>query len=136
MNTQLIRNCSVALLAAVSMYAQGSQKMKVQVPFEFHVGSSMLPSGDYTVDADAAPGVVRLRSGDARSSVVIIALPVQASAAPGQGKLVFHKYGNEYFLSQIWKQGDNMGRELRTTRREIEVAAGARRDVESILARK
>ena len=136
MSTQLIRNCSVALLAAVSMYAQGSQKMKVQVPFGFHVGNSLLPSGEYTVDADAGPGVVRLKSGDAKASVMIIALPVQAPATPGQGKLVFHKYGEEYFLSQIWKQGDLMGRELRTTRREIEVASGARRRVESIMARK
>src|SRR5260370_1577863 len=82
MSTQLIRNCSVALLAAVSMYAQGSQKMKVQVPFGFHVGNSVLPSGQYTVDADAGAGLLRLSSRNAKSSVVIIALPVPPPPPP------------------------------------------------------
>jgi len=60
--TQLIRNFSVALLAAVSMYAQTPQSMIFSVPFNFHAGSAALPAGEYTVDTQAAPGVVRLRS--------------------------------------------------------------------------
>ena len=136
MKNQLIRNVSVALLAAASMYAQGSQKLTVQVPFGFHVGASTLPSGEYMVDTDAAPGVVRLRSADSKSTVMILSMSVQAPGAPSQGKLVFHKYGDEYFLSQIWKAGDNIGCELRKSHREIEVAANTRRGIESIMARK
>src|ERR1700732_150925 len=113
MTNQLIRNLSAALLAVASITAQGSQKVTVQVPFGFHVGSSMLPSGEYTVDTDAAPGVVRLRSADSKSTVMIISMAVQAPAASSQGKLIFHKYGDEYFLSQIWKPGTNSGSELR-----------------------
>ena len=136
MNTHLIRNLSVALLAAASMYAQGSQKLNVQIPFGFHVGNSMLPSGEYTVDTDAAPGVVRLRSHDSKSSAMIISNAVETLATPTKGKLVFTRYGDEYFLSQIWKPGDNTGRELRKSRREMEVAATARRGTESIMAKK
>jgi hypothetical protein len=136
MKNQLIRNLSVALLAAASMYAQGSQKLTVQIPCGFHVGSSTLPSGEYTVDTDAAQGIVRLRSADSKSAVMILSLPVQAPGAPSQGKLIFNKYGDDYFLSQVWKSGDTMGRELRKSRREIEVAANIRRGSESIMARK
>jgi len=136
MTNQLIRNLSVALLAAVSISAQGSQKITVQVPFAFHVGSSTLPSGEYTVDTDAAPGILRLRSMDSKSGVMIQSMSVQAPAASSQGKLIFNKYGDEYFLSQVWKPGTNTGCELRKSRREIEVAASARRRSESILARK
>ena len=136
MKNQLIRNVSVALLAAASMYAQGSQKLTVQVPFGFHVGASTLPSGEYTVDTGTAPGIVRLRSADSKAAVMILSMSVQAPGPPSQGKLVFHKYGDEYFLSQIWKAGNNTGCELRKSRREIEVAANARRGVESIMARK
>ncbi len=134
MKTQLIRNISAALLAAVSIYAQGSQKITVQVPFGFHVGNTMLPSGEYTVDTDAAPGVVRLRSADSKSSAMILTIPVQTRDTPSIGKLVFNKYGDEYFLSQVWKPGYNTGSELRKTRIETEVAANARRARESIMA--
>ena len=50
--------------------------------------------------------------------------------------LVFNKYGDEYFLSQVWKPGINTGSELRKVRRELEVASNARRGSESIMARK
>jgi hypothetical protein len=134
MTTQLIRTLSVALLAAASVYAQGSQILTVQVPFGFHVGNSMLPSGQYTVYTDAGPGVVKLRSADAKSSVMILSIATQMFATPTTGKLVFNKYGDEYFLSQIWKAGSNRGNELRKSRREAEVAASTRRGVQSILA--
>ena len=136
MTTQLIRSLSVALLAAASMYAQGSQNLTVQVPFGFHVGASMLPAGEYIVSTDAGPGVVKVRSADAKSSVMILSMTTQTSTTPNEGKLVFNKYGDEYFLSQIWKAGNNTGNELRKSRREAEVAAIARRGTESILASK
>jgi len=136
MTTQIIRKLSVALLAAASVCAQASQKITVQIPFGFHVGNSVLPSGEYTVDTDAAPGVVRVRSADAKSTVMILSMATQTSATPSTGKLVFNKYGDEYFLSQIWKAGTNRGSELRKSRREVEVAASARRGVQTIMASK
>jgi hypothetical protein len=127
MTTKLFRYLSVALLAAASVYAQGSQKMIVDIPFGFHVGNSVLPSGKYTVDADAGVGLVKVRSADAKSSVMILSIGVQTSTTPSTGKLVFNKYGDDYFLSQIWKSGDTLGRELHKSRREVEVAASTRR---------
>jgi hypothetical protein len=134
MKTQLIRNFGAALLAVASVYAQGSQTLNVRVPFGFHVGNSMLPPGEYMVD-NAAPGVLRLRSADSKSSAMIITMAIQTFDPPSQGKLVFNKYGDAYFLSQVWKAGSNSGSELRKTRRETEVAANARRGIESIIAK-
>ena len=56
--------------------------------------------------------------------VLLNTIAVQTLATPDKGKLVFHKYGDEYFLSQVWKPGANIGNQLRKTQREIEVAAG------------
>jgi hypothetical protein len=133
--TKTIRKIGVALLVAASMYAQGSH-ITVQVPFDFHVGASVLPAGEYTVDSNVTPSVVRLRSADAKSSVMIQSNGVQALTPPSKGKLIFHKYGDEYFLSQVWKPGDTTGRELRMSRREIEVATNTRRGIEPVLAAK
>ena len=134
MQKQLIRNFVVALLAATSVYAQGSQRLTVKVPFEFHVGPSMLPAGTYIVDNDAAPNVVRLKSLESKASVMIQANFVQTMARTEKGKLVFNRYGDDYFLSQIWKAGSNVGSQLRKTRRETEVAASARRGPQSVMA--
>ena len=136
MTTQIVRNLSVALFAAVTLFAQGSQTLTVQVPFGFHVGNSVLPAGGYTVYTEGPSHILRLRSDDFKSSVMIQTNSVEKLKAPSQGMLVFNKYGDEYFLSQVWKPGINTGSELRKVRRELEVASNARRGSESIMARK
>ena len=139
MRTQIIRNISVALLAAASVFAQGTHKLTVQIPFGFQVGKSILPAGAYTVDT-AAPSVLRLRSGDSKSAVMILTNAVENSNATrqgsGQGRLVFNKYGDNYFLSQVWDPGNISGRELRKTKPELEAAAAQDRGIASIMARK
>jgi hypothetical protein len=135
MKSQFIRNISVALLAAASVFAQGSQRLTVQVPFGFHVGASVLPAGDYTVDK-ATPAVLRIRSDDSKASAMILTNSVQKLDAPSQGKLIFNRYGDEYFLCQVWAPGNNIGSELRKTKREVEAASAVRRSSEIIVARK
>ena len=136
MKTQFVRTLAMAVLAAASMYAQ--PRMTVQIPFGFHVGATMLPSGEYTVDTHSFQGVVRLKATDpnSKASALILSNAVQTYATPDHGKLVFNRYGNEYFLSQVWNPGSNTGRELRKTRLEVETASIARRSVESTLARR
>ena len=135
MTTQIVRNVSVALFAA-TLFAQGSQTLTVQVPFAFHVGNSILPAGGYTVYTEGPSQIVRLTSDDSKSSAMIQSHGVEKLNTPSQGMLIFHKYGDEYFLSQVWKAGVNTGRELLKTKREFEVAAIARRGIESVVAKK
>jgi hypothetical protein len=49
-------------------------------------------------------------------------MPVRANQTQEETKLVFHKYGDQYFLSQIWTPGGNTGRELLMPRFERELA--------------
>src|SRR4051794_9378310 len=101
MNKQIVQTLSVVLLAAATVFAQGSQRLNVQIPFGFHVGNSNFAAGKYIVD-NAAPSVLRLRSVDSKSSIMILSNPVQKLNAPTEGQLIFNKYGDEYFLSQVW----------------------------------
>jgi hypothetical protein len=39
-----------------------------------------------------------------------------------QTKLVFHRYGGRYFLTQIWTEGSNAGHQIPKSPRETEVA--------------
>jgi hypothetical protein len=136
MKTQLIRVFGLALLSVASVFAELTPRMTAHIPFEFHVGNSMLPAGEYTVDTEPGPGLVRLRSADSKSSVTILTNAVQTLAIPKDSKLIFTRYGEEYFLSRIWRAGSDTGNELRKSRRETEVAATSRRGVQAIMASK
>jgi hypothetical protein len=45
------------------------------------------------------------------------------SAVPSEtSRLVFRRYGDQYFLAQIWMAGETSGHELPISRREAELA--------------
>ncbi len=50
MKTQLLRMSMFAVVTAAAVYAQNPQVEKVSVPFNFIVGSRMMPAGQYTVE--------------------------------------------------------------------------------------
>ena len=136
MKTQLIGFFGLALLATASVFAEMTPRMTAQIPFGFHVGNSMLPAGEYTVHTEPGAGLVRLRSADSKSSVTILANAVQTLSTQRDSKLIFTRYGDDYFLSRIWRAGSDTGNELRKSRRETEVAATSRRGVQTIMASK
>ena len=125
MNKELIHNFSLILLAAATGYARDAG-MVAQVPFPFHVGDSMLSAGRYTVDPGAIPGTLQVRSMDSRAVVTIVCHGVQSLTAPDRGTLIFTKYGDQYFLFQVWTADSNRGHELRKSHREVELGIQAR----------
>lgn len=135
MTKRLIYSFAVILLAAVFVYAD--PPVTAQIPFPFHVGDSTLPSGVYTLDTNVtAAGILCLRSANGRSSVMSLSQGVRSSTGPAQAKLIFHKYGDEYFLFQVWTGNRDTGRELLKSRHEAEVAAATKRSIETILAQR
>ncbi len=84
--------------AAVSTAAaQGTST--VNIPFAFHVGSTLMPAGVYRVQS-LDQRVFRLYSEDRDRSALALATTTSGSTAPAK-KLVFNRYGNHYFLSAI-----------------------------------
>jgi hypothetical protein len=50
-----------------------------------------------------------------------------ASKTPQQGKIVFHRCGDRYFLSSVWLPNESTGREVVKSRREkqLQIAQNA-----------
>jgi len=48
-------------------------------------------------------------------------LPVESKHGIPEPKLIFHRYGQTYFLSRIWT-GESMGRQLFESNREKEIS--------------
>jgi hypothetical protein len=100
------------LMAVVSVQAQSSGKLEVNIPFEFQIGSRTLPAGDYSIKRLTQNSVL-VRSADGkRSAIAQTPKTITANEKGKQEKLVFNQYGDQYFLSQVWMVRGGDGREL------------------------
>jgi hypothetical protein len=74
-------------------------EVRAKVPFDFTVARMHLPSGSY-VFIKQSNGTVLIRNADQR--IVLLTLTSPADSDPGySSRLVFHKYGDSYFLREI-----------------------------------
>jgi len=131
---------AIFLLAAGSLYAQISSPVsspeKANIPFDFTAGSMDLPAGEYTVMTTDALGNLLIR-GEGKQGMFLGSDAAQANRAAASTVLVFHRYGDRYFLSQIWVQGEEWGRELPMTKPEKELrTSNARPILVAVLAYK
>lgn len=98
--------------AVMSADAQVSTKLVANIPFEFVVGSNEMAAGQYDIDRLTSGGfVIRIRDAKGNAATRLTS-PIVRTTAPQKGKLVFHRYGNSYFLAEVWRAGDNNGRQL------------------------
>ena len=125
----------LVLLAAGSVQAQNGG-VKANIPFDFTAGSKTLTAGEYRITAMSDAGGVLWVAGSGFSKGFVGSQAVEKIAAATSTRLVFHRYGNRYFLYQIWVEGENRGRELPRTRLEKEVASNARPSSVAVLASK
>jgi hypothetical protein len=113
----------LALLAAASAF--GQQKLRVDIPFEFHFADMVMPAGQYDVDTDAH-NIRNLLSFDCNACRAhAIALPYAIGGgtdAPSEGRLVFNKYGDTYFFAELWVPGRVQGGALSKSKTERELA--------------
>ena len=104
---------------ATSAFAQRANLM-VNVPFPFQEGSHSFPAGVYHIQETSANMLlVRSKTGD--QIKIVMALEEICPKAPSSGRLVFHKYGDRYFLSDIWQANSTVGRQMIVSRAEKEL---------------
>jgi hypothetical protein len=111
---------SVAALAA-SAKAQTARALRANIPFDFTVAGKKLAAGHYSITrANLASGdlVLDVNSLDDHSRVFPITIPVGTLTARDQSVLIFNRYGDEYFLAQVWAAGSTTGRAFAKSRRE------------------
>jgi hypothetical protein len=112
------------MLAVVSVQAQSDGKLEVNIPFEFQIGSHMLPAGEYSIKR-LTQNTMLVQSTDGQQSAIALAPgTVQANnnEKAAREKLVFHQYGNQFFLSQVWIVRGSDGRVLNQSKAERQAA--------------
>jgi hypothetical protein len=113
---------ALALIVSVPM-TQAQTRARASVPFGFSLDQKSMPAGAYEISS-MSDKVLVVRNLDTREArLVIESMHVQASQAAGtpHAKLVFRKYGDQYFLAEIWGGQSNIGIAFPESKREKEL---------------
>ena len=118
----LIIALALPLLMTAAASAQ-SVHMRAKVPFNFIAVGSTLAAGEYEIQSIGAEDkVLVIRNRNSSEAVLVFSTSAEALNAASATKLVFHRYGNSYFLSELWVEGDKLGHQVTPSSRETEIA--------------
>jgi hypothetical protein len=126
----------VATLIVVGVVApaagQTFNQIRVDVPFEFSDGTSVFAAGKYRIRPIGANtnAAISITSEDGKAYGLRMCFNAEVTSPKNETTLVFHRYGDRYFLSQIWTAGETNGLQLprssmeRGLQRAIETSSG------------
>ena len=116
---KLIMLSVLGVVTSVSAHAQAGKQFTVTIPFNFYVAGKTLPAGQYHVgrSTEDSEGLV-LRGTDGRTGVFVLTRGIQTAEVQQQSRLVFRRYGDQYFLGEVWISARSNGRELPNSRKE------------------
>lgn len=105
--------------AVVSANGQTGNRIVTNIPFDFVVGDKVLTAGEYTVRGlDNSGNAVLISERNAKSSVIRLTNELRPRSENTRARLVFHRYGQYYFLAEIWSGDREAGRQLLRSRQE------------------
>ena len=122
--TTILGMASLLLLLGASAASAGSIELWADIPFGFMAGDKMLPAGTYNVTRPGDfPTVLHIQNQDwIHGGALVQANISQPANTKGTTSLVFNRYGDRHFLSQVWTAGRSGGYLLRKSRQEQELA--------------
>ena len=123
---------TIALALPLLMAAAASAQtihMRVTVPFNFIADGTTLPAGQYDIQTLGTTGkLLSIRNLNSWAGILVLSNSSESSNPSSRTKLVFHRYGNRYFLAELWVQGHNTGNQVAPASHEKEVAMDFPRD--------
>jgi hypothetical protein len=128
----------VALVTVGPLQAQSSNvsgALRVNIPFQFNVGHERFPAGAYLIAPVFESSIKIQHIAGGKATVVLTNWTGGGQGAQGP-KLVFNKYGDRHFLSQLWLNRSDTGRQLFVSAEEIEMARTVPQESTVIMVRK
>ncbi len=116
---------AISLVATLSIAGMASVfgRLKADIPFDFMVNGKQMPAGKYEVKSADIGNTIAVHSAD-RSKAVVAQAATTDSRKGGEPRLVFRRYGSQYFLAKV--VSDTQSIELSRTKAEREAAKGSK----------
>ena len=109
-------------MVSTSLYAQ-TMDMRASIPFDFRIGSTVLPSGEYSIRHSGGMLFVTQAAGGHKSVVFMTVGEDHPKTSTPNGTLLFNRYGDTYYLSKVWTANAEAARALPKTPREKELVS-------------
>jgi hypothetical protein len=119
----------IALVFALTIHpgaahAQIVGDLEANIPFQFHAGNVKLPAGKYRIrmldNSDLT--LMEISSVDGSTSALFQVRETEASSQPAKSELIFNKYGDRYFLADLFDEGNPSGSQVVESRYEQRIS--------------
>jgi hypothetical protein len=103
---------AAVVTALIPVASAQSLPIRVRIPFPFIAADRTVQAGDYTLrPASISPGVMLLKGEEGEQGLFLSTFPLDSRRAAELNviKVVFHRYGDRYFLSEVWTDGNKLG---------------------------
>jgi len=97
--------------------AQNSNRVVVDIPFDFSVGNTLLKAGNYKIE-ELQSGMIIFNGNDGQDHQFALTVADDAANQGHQPKLVFARYGDETFLNKVFFSGGDDYRQLLQSKEE------------------
>ena len=109
----------IALFVASLFVTAGvwAQTVRATIPFNFTVNGTYVPAGTYTItSAPTDHHIIEIRNSN--NNVHILSMALDDDSKGKDNVLVFHRYGDQYFLSEIRSENASMELAFTTSKEE------------------
>ena len=124
----LIKSVLVIALAIVgtgqpAMAQSPNYGLRANIPFDFIVGNQTVPAGTYSFKRARQDDDLVLQISNLAGKTVTFRNTILVTTLKPKDKsiLIFHRYDNKYFLSEVWSAGTSAGRSLPPSRSERDI---------------
>jgi hypothetical protein len=111
-----------AATLTASLHAQ-TMNLQASIPFDFRIGNSMFPSGEYSIRHSAGVLFVKQTAGSHKGGMFLTVGEDRPAASKGADTLLFNRYGSTYYLSKVWTAESKEAQATPKTAREKELAS-------------
>jgi hypothetical protein len=116
-----------AALFATTLAAPFTVKIRAEIPFDFMVGKKRLPKGEYLIESIGDSGTLTIRHAKKGKAVTFNTIKSKPTDS-NKSKLVFNRYGEQYFLSRIWDPSSETILKLTKSKTEKRIAKLAKKE--------
>jgi hypothetical protein len=123
-------------ISPIKAHAQVIGDLDVTIPFQFHAGDAKFPAGKYLIHTveNYDLTLMEISSADGSTSALFEVRDAEANSAPAKSELIFNKYGDRYFLTKIFDEGNPNGSTVVESRYEKRVGQAATEAQSHVLA--
>lgn len=108
---------AIVSISGTALAGGGSKVMIVEIPFDFYVKNEKLAAGKYEVQKNSE-NVFILRRAETGEQIILVSQITLGMKEKEPERIIFNRYGNEYFLRSLYWNRKANGRDLGESKTE------------------